>query len=1171
MAKKPKMRRQRGVVLTPSGLQRLQQARQEIETAENSSDPLTLEQMSERTQLDMHTVRRALSGSERVDRSTLEQFFTAFGLALEATDFDKPTCPSRQDWGKATFNDRFLGRQEELETLDRWIGPDRCRTIAIYGAAGIGKTSLALEVARQWQNRFEVAIWRSLRDPVAPELLLQDWLAFLAPDDSYDPEATFAELLALLIAHLQHQRCLLVLDNVESLFQKHERAGEYRPEWAAYGELFEQIGATDHKSCLLLTTQVKPREIAASEGDNCPTRSLLLRGIQVDEVREMLAERGLKAAPEECVLLMEQYSGNPLLLSMTFATIRDVFGGDVTDFVTEKFSVFGDISDLLAAQFKQLSPVERDALIWLVVLREPVSFARLRQNSLQPPAALVEALESLFSRAIAERRDNRFFCQPIVQEYVTGILLADLCHEIVTGDLRYLQTHALYMARASQPIRDAQARILLEPLLQQLLTQLQSRSQVAATLAKRLEALQDPAGVLSGYAAGNLVNLLRRFGVVFPNWNFSGLALWQADFDGLTLQGCDFRRTDLRATRFTQYLGGISDVAFSPDGLLFASGDTNGDIHVFQAGDGSLQTRMSQDDWLQNVTFAADGSLMATGGEGGDIELWEMPSGDNVGVLRGHSAGILALQFSPQARLVASGSDDGTLRLWDPESERCLQILHEGKEPVKTLCFSPDGQILAGSDGITVRFWQMPTGECSGSPLQCSEGGLIQAIAYNPKNCCLAAGSDEGGIWYWDLAEAPQLLHKLTGHQREITSLSISPDGLMLASGSEDGTIRLWQLETGTCIKVVRGHQMGVAAVDFAANGRSLVSGSFDRTIRLWNRSGDLTHSLSGRGGGIWGLAFNPAGNLLAASRQDNADLWDIAAGSHQNALPAERTRLTAIDFSPDGQHVVGGAFDGKLRVWEAASGKRLESLQGQRERTLALAFSPNGQWLASSNEDSTISFWNWQRRQHSNSSAWESRVWSLDFAPDSQRLACASHDGAVRVLEAATGDCLWNGTDHLKHAWSAAFSADSCFLASGSHDGTIKIWEAATGRCLRTIEVGQYVFSVTFSPDGKLLASGRSDGKIDIWDTADWRRQKTLEGHQSGVWALEFSPNNVLASTDGNETISLWDLSQGDRLQIFQSPRPYEGMNVAGARGLAPAQLENLRALGAISASDLN
>lgn len=72
---------------------------------------------------------------------------------------------------------------------------------------------------------------------------------------------TLDDQVSRLLHYLRKKRCLMILDNVESVLLSGNEAGSYRDGYEAYGELFAQIGRTQHQSCLLLTGREKPPEI----------------------------------------------------------------------------------------------------------------------------------------------------------------------------------------------------------------------------------------------------------------------------------------------------------------------------------------------------------------------------------------------------------------------------------------------------------------------------------------------------------------------------------------------------------------------------------------------------------------------------------------------------------------------------------------------------------------------------------------------------------------------------------------------------------------------------------------------------------------------------------------------------------------------------------------------
>jgi len=88
-----KQQRQRGMLLSDIGLQKLENAKNLAEKLENKGDRFTLEELSERTQISIDTLARVFAGNRNVDKTTLKCCFRAFGLTLDAQDCYQPTHP----------------------------------------------------------------------------------------------------------------------------------------------------------------------------------------------------------------------------------------------------------------------------------------------------------------------------------------------------------------------------------------------------------------------------------------------------------------------------------------------------------------------------------------------------------------------------------------------------------------------------------------------------------------------------------------------------------------------------------------------------------------------------------------------------------------------------------------------------------------------------------------------------------------------------------------------------------------------------------------------------------------------------------------------------------------------------------------------------------------------
>jgi hypothetical protein len=378
------------------------------------------------------------------------------------------------DWGEVPDIGVFYGRQTELAELRQWLVAKRCRLVAILGMGGVGKTALAAKLTQALADGFEYVIWRSLLNAPPFAEILQGCLQFLSDQHVVDLPDSLDERLALLLGQLRRHRCLVVLDNIESILQGGDRAGYYRPGYEAYGQLIRRVGEAKHQSCLLLTSREKPRGFARLEEPITSVRSLQLAGLGADEGQEILKMRGLSGPAETATALVERYSGNPLALRLVAQTIHELFEDDIAAFLREETPIFDDIRDVLDQQFARLPALEREIIIWLAIEHEAISAEALWGNlvSSGSRAAFLEALRSLQRRSLVEKSSHGFILQNVVTEYTTEHLIAQVCQEIETEALDLFISHALMKAQAKEYIRQSQLRLILQPLAERLVARL---------------------------------------------------------------------------------------------------------------------------------------------------------------------------------------------------------------------------------------------------------------------------------------------------------------------------------------------------------------------------------------------------------------------------------------------------------------------------------------------------------------------------------------------------------------------------------------------------------------------------------------------------------------------------------------------------------------------------
>ncbi len=722
------------------------------------------------------------------------------------------------DWGEAPHTEQFHGREKELAELHQWLVEDHCRLVAILGMGGMGKTSLAATVVDQVQEHYDYVFWRSLHNAPPLESILQECIQFVSVQQRTVLPAELDRQFTLLIEYLRTRRCLLVLDNAESILQGGSRTGQYREGYEGYGRLLQRIGESRHQSSLLVTSREKPNEVALLEEEAAAVRSSHLAGLPPADGRDILRDKGLQGTEHTWEALITHYGGNPLALKLVAQFIREVFGGEISTFLKDGEVFFRDIRDVLEQQVKRLSALEEEIIYWLAIEREAIMLSDLQEDIVHPTSKgeLQEALHSLRRRHLIETGATGFTLHQVVMEYLTEQFVDRVYEEIRSGTLIFFARHALLKAQAKDYIRESQRRLILLPLVQRLLTgfgkeALEQRFQSAlATLHEQRDDYHP------SYAAGNALNLLIQVGCDLRGYDFSHLVVRQAYLVGVDLPEVNFAQANLATSVFTDTFGSVHCVMLSWQGDLLVAGTVTGEIRFWHAGSGlPLQTLQGHAHGVRSVAFSLDGKTLASGSVDQTVRLWDVSSGQCLNTLQGHSKGVESVAFSPDGRTLASSSDDQTIRLWEVSSGKLLKILQD-HTIVASVAFSPDGLILASGGGDqTVRLWEVSSGQC---------------------------------------------LVILQGHTERVRSVAFSPDGKILASGSLDRTVRLWEVSSGQCLKILRGHTHKLFSVAFSSDGKTLASGGGDWTVRLWEvSSGRCLAILHGHASVVRSVAFQYA------------------------------------------------------------------------------------------------------------------------------------------------------------------------------------------------------------------------------------------------------------------------------------------------------------------------
>jgi WD40 repeat protein/serine/threonine protein kinase/tetratricopeptide (TPR) repeat protein len=448
--------------------------------------------------------------------------------------------------------------------------------------------------------------------------------------------------------------------------------------------------------------------------------------------------------------------------------------------------------------------------------------------------------------------------------------------------------------------------------------------------------------------------------------------------------------------------------------------------------------------------------------------------------LRGHTAQVLGVAFSPDGERIVTAAGGGRLqpcevKLWDARTGTAVLELNDLPQPLneswEPQVFSLSGTRLAsaGRDN-TARVWDARTGKLQ-----------------------------------WELK-----------HTSPVVRVWLSPDGSRVVTNCPDGTVKVWDAETGKLQWEFKGIGELTGAVGPAAGGaqaafspdgtRIFIGFLVNKTAKVWDaRTGKPLLDLTGYNDDR-GLAFSPDGKRIVAGGS-RVKVWDAEKGGPPLLDLGGLMQLAAsTTFSPDGTRILIGGIDGMAKVLDARTGTPLFTLKTPQ------ASGPGVGWFT----------------------GWGEGEQSASFSPDGTRIVTVSGArGAhvAKVWDARTGAELFVLQGHTNLVFCAAFGPDGEHIVTGSLDATAKVWDARTGTPrLEMGEPGRNVYSVAVSPDGMRIVAGGGEfakpGKASVWDARTGTPLLDLKGVKGPAM------RSVAFSRDGTRIVTGGDINDKGRLQ---------------------------------------
>ena len=125
---------------------------------------------------------------------------------------------------------------------------------------------------------------------------------------------------------------------------------------------------------------------------------------------------------------------------------------------------------------------------------------------------------------------------------------------------------------------------------------------------------------------------------------------------------------------------------------------------------GAVKQQLKHSPMIAALAFSPDGKTLAAGSTDKSIRLWDVESGREICLFKGHQHVVNIVAFSPDGKTLASGSVDSTVKLWNLAIGQEVATLRGHRDGIFALAFTPDGDaLISGGRDKTLRFWRAPS------------------------------------------------------------------------------------------------------------------------------------------------------------------------------------------------------------------------------------------------------------------------------------------------------------------------------------------------------------------------------------------------------------------------------------------------------------------------------
>ncbi|VDK88888.1 unnamed protein product [Litomosoides sigmodontis] len=397
---------------------------------------------------------------------------------------------------------------------------------------------------------------------------------------------------------------------------------------------------------------------------------------------------------------------------------------------------------------------------------------------------------------------------------------------------------------------------------------------------------------------------------------------------------------------------------------------------------------------------------------------------------------------------------------------------------------------------------------------------------FDHQHLLIAGNQSAIGLVYMFHITSQLLIRTFKGHEKRVTSISVSCNGAFFATTSTDCTVRIWNFSTDEATQVMKPHNGRIICSLITSDCKYIITGGTDSCANVISvENCEVVRSFKDHTGTVVSLAL--ASNdefLVTGSGEFVVVVWNLSTGELAVRLAGLMAPVSCITMTSNDAFVVVACEDETLKVFGTVSGEELHELSGHDGKVLSMVAAyddcqlfaatfakiyiydihngillgilncVNKQPVTSlkiTNDNcfllaacgNRISIWTVQHHRHEINARHEKEIITdICMSPDEKSAACTTNDGVVALWDLEICQCI--STKRSVPVLLAKFSINSLYLLSGDEEGQINVWNSSNGKLRRVVSHhNRPIESIFCLSDGFRVLSVDQSCTMLIWN----------------------------------------------------------------------------------------